>query len=104
MILGRLRVAARIILIGMYIQTEFKFFAAKGDTIIASMNPITVETNAIFNVSNIPIYAFEQKNPKLAVHSGYFLASSMLHSGGHNDSFQNLDKLDKLFEKNVQSP
>ena len=38
----------------------------------------------------------EQKNPKLDVHSGYFLASSILHSGGQSDSFQNLDKLSQL--------
>jgi hypothetical protein len=96
MMLGRLLVAASNIRTGIYTQTDVKFFAANGEIVIAITNPRMVATKAIFNVSSIPMYAFEQKNPKLDLHLGYFLASSILHSGGHRDSFQNFDKFSQL--------
>ena len=94
--LGRLLVAASNILTGIYTQTDARFLAANGDNVMAITNPRMVATKAIFKVSSIPMYALEQKNSKLASHSGYFLASSILHSGGHRDSFQNFDKFSQL--------
>jgi hypothetical protein len=52
------------------------------------MVPKTVEMNAIFIVSVIPIQAVEQvkSNGGYAVHTGYAWGSRTLQSGGHNDS------------------
>ena len=89
--LGRLLQAARINLDGIVKNTGFRFLDAKIEIGSENMVPKTVEMNAIFIVSVIPIQAVEQvkSNGGYAVHTGYAWGSKTLQSGGHNDSLMN---------------
>ena len=55
MILGKLRVAAKTILVGIEIHNGAKLRAAIGERKIANEKPRTVATKAILIVSSIPI-------------------------------------------------
>ena len=89
--LGRLLQAARINLDGKVIDLEFRFLDAKIEIGSETIVPNTVEMNAIFTVSVIPIQAVEQvkSNGGYAVHTGYAWGSRTVQSGGHSDSLMN---------------
>ena len=105
-ILGRLLKNANNILAGYEIQNGFKFLAANNEIGNEINIPKIVDTNAIFNVSVIPIHAVEHLKSKggYSVHIGYICGSITLQSGGHNDSWKNIEILEKLFSSEPQSP
>ena len=104
--LGRLLVRARNNRVGTNMNLGTKFLAAKDENNIAPINPKIVATKAILRVSNIPVYAFEQKNPISTLQFGGSDCASKIndHSGGHNSVFQNLTKFPKPPDKSPQSP
>ena len=68
------------------------------------MKPKHVDTNAIFNVVLIPIYAGEHKKSEFLSQTGYACASITFQFGGHKDSWKKTERLSKLFSRLFQSP
>ena len=102
---GRLLKEASKILITEEIPGVLRFLAASRERGRDIVIPKTVDMNAIFNVSDIPIQAVEQviENPRGALHSGYSLGSKILQSGGQRDSTKKVFKFPNPVDSLPQS-
>ena len=84
--LGKVLITDNKSLNGIAIESLFKFLDASVARGRLKIKPRPVETNAIFKVSTIPIYAGEQRISQFLSQTGYDLASNTFQFVGQSDS------------------